>query len=80
MENTIKRILAEELGFKIDKILPNMNLIVDLDMDNFDRIDIMSRIEEECGVSIPHKAEIDTVQDIIDFCRKSDHDINKGTK
>ena len=71
MEKIIKRIIAEELGCEIDEVLPNKFLIEDLGMDNFDRIELAMHIEDELGVDIPNSAEIETVQDVIDFVEKA---------
>lgn len=66
---TIQDIISKQLGIDKNVILPESNLLTDLDADSIEAVEIIMSIEDEFGVEIPEDSieNIVTVQDLIDF-------------
>ncbi len=66
---TIQDIISKQLGIEKSAILPESNLLTDLDADSIEAVEIIMSIEDEFGVEIPEDSieNIVTVQDLIDF-------------
>ena len=66
---TIQDIISKQLGIEKSAILPESNLLTDLDADSIEAVEIIMTIEDEFGVEIPEDSieNIVTVQDLIDF-------------
>ena len=66
---TIQDIISKQLGIEKSAILPESNLLTDLDADSIEAVEIIMSIEDEFGVEIPEDSieNIATVQDLIDF-------------
>ena len=67
IEERVKAVLAENLGEKVENIIPEARLEDDLDADSLDFIDLIMAIEEEFGLEIPDEEanKLTTVKDII---------------
>ena len=66
---TIQDIISKQMGIEKSAILPESNLLTDLDADSIEAVEIIMSIEDEFGVEIPEDSieNIVTVQDLIDF-------------
>ncbi|MCR9255161.1 MAG: acyl carrier protein [Alphaproteobacteria bacterium] len=69
----VKKIVVEHLGVEEDKVVESANFIEDLNADSLDTVELVMAFEEEFGTEIPDDAaeKIQTVQDAIDFIKKS---------
>ena len=67
IEERVKAVLAENLGEKVENIIPEARLEDDLNADSLDFIDLIMAIEEEFGIEIPDEeaSKLTTVKDII---------------
>ena len=64
---TIREIIASQLGKDEDEITLETNVKDDLDADSLDVFQIINDIEDEFEVSIEDPESIVTVKDIVDF-------------
>jgi len=73
MEDKIKRIIAEALGYQQDEVLFRRSLIKDLGMDDLDKIEIVMALEEEFEMTISDEEsnKWETVGNIIDYIKKA---------
>jgi len=69
IEERVKKIVAEQLGVKLDEITNSSSFIEDLGADSLDTVELVMALEEEFETEIPdEKAEkITTVQEAIDY-------------
>ncbi len=67
----VKQVIAERLGKKVDEIRDDASFIEDLGADSLDIVDMVMKLEEEFGVSIPDEEleKIRTVKDAIDYIK-----------
>ena len=67
VEERVKAVLAENLGEKVENIIPEARLEDYLNADSLDFIDLIMAIEEEFGIEIPDEEanKLTTVKDII---------------
>ena len=67
IEERVKAVLAENLGEKVENIIPEARLEDNLDADSLDFIDLIMAIEEEFGIEISDEdaSKLTTVKDII---------------
>ena len=63
--------IAEELGVERDEVKPEATFIEDLGADSLDVVELIMKMEEEFGISIPDEdaEKIKTVQDAIDYIK-----------
>lgn len=63
----VKKIIAEELNVKEDKITMDSNLVEDLEADSLDAVEIIVRLEEEFDLQVEDEAaeNIKTVGDLV---------------
>ncbi len=63
----IKVIIADTLGVDEDKVVPEANLIEDLEADSLAVVELHMEIEEKTGIKIPDEviADLHTVQDVL---------------
>ena len=59
----VKKIVVEHLGVEEAKVTENASFIDDLGADSLDVVELVMRIEEEFGVSIPD-ADAETIQTV----------------
>lgn len=71
IEETVKRIIAEQLGVDEEKIVPEARFIEDLGADSLDTVELVMALEEEFDQEIPDEdaEKIRTVQDAIDYIK-----------
>jgi acyl carrier protein len=69
----VKKIVAENLGVDIEKVVEGANFIEDLGADSLDTVELVMAFEEEFGVEISDDAAetIVTVGDAIKFLEKA---------
>ncbi|MCS7213161.1 MAG: acyl carrier protein [Candidatus Calescibacterium sp.] len=69
IEIRVKSIIAEKLGKKVEDIKDDASFIDDLGADSLDIVDMIMKMEEEFGVSIPDEDldKIRTVKDAIQY-------------
>ncbi len=49
----IRQIISEQLGVKIEEVIPEASFIDDLGADSLDTVELVMALEEEFGVEIP---------------------------
>lgn len=59
----VKKIVIEHLGVEAEKVTEDASFIDDLGADSLDVVELVMRIEEEFGVSIPD-ADAETIQTV----------------
>lgn len=71
LEAKIKSVIAEKLGKRIEDIRNDASFIDDLGADSLDIVDMVMKLEEEFGISIPDEDldKIKTVGDAIEYIR-----------
>ena len=69
IEERVKKIVAEQLGVKLDEVTNEASFVDDLGADSLDTVELVMALEEEFETEIPDdKAEkITTVQLAIDY-------------
>lgn len=67
MLEKVQAMLAEALGISADKITPDARIIEDLGADSLDVVELLSRLEDEYGITIPEDdvENLKTVGDIV---------------
>jgi len=68
-EQEIKVILSEQLGVRIEKLVPEANLRDDLGADSLDEVELMMSLEHQFDIDIPDE-DVDkftTVKEVIDY-------------
>ncbi|GHU54268.1 acyl carrier protein [Clostridia bacterium] len=73
MFEKVQKIVAEQLGKKVDDVKLESAIAEDLGADSLDVVDLVMAVEEEFDVSIPdEKVEhMKTVNDIVEFLKTS---------
>ncbi|CAA2930622.1 acyl carrier protein [Arsenophonus endosymbiont of Bemisia tabaci] len=69
IESRVKKIIAEQLGVKEDKVANNSSFVEDLGADSLDTVELVMALEEEFDTEIPDEEaeKITTVQAAIDY-------------
>jgi len=69
IEESVKKIISEQLGVGIDEIRPESSFIDDLGADSLDIVELVMAMEEAFGTDIPDEdaEKIQTVKDAIDY-------------
>ena len=67
MLEKVQAMLADALGVSADKITPDARIIEDLGADSLDVVELLSRLEDEYGNTIPEDdvENLKTVGDIV---------------
>jgi acyl carrier protein len=65
----VKRIIAEQLGIKIEEVKDDASFVEDLGADSLDTVELVMALEEEFGTEIPDEEaeKISTVRDAVDY-------------
>lgn len=73
IEESVKAIIAEQLGVKKEEVINNASFVDDLGADSLDTVELVMALEEEFDTEIlDEEAEkITTVQAAIDFIQAS---------
>ena len=69
MFEKVRDMLAEDLNISADKITIESNVIEDLGADSLDMVELLSRLEDEEGVSIPEE-DLDGMTTVGDIVRE----------
>ena len=66
IEQRIKNILAEDFECDPERLVPDVNLFTDLDLDSIDAIDLMVRLQQETGRKVDPESfrHIRTLHDV----------------
>lgn len=67
--DTVKEIIASELGVEVGKVTGDAHFVDDLGADSLDTVELVMAFEEEFGLEIPDEdaEEMQTVGDAIDY-------------
>jgi len=74
IESKIKKIIAEELGFKENEITDDKTIVSDLGADSLDIVELTMAIEENFVIEVPDEdlEKLETVKDVIDYVKKAE--------
>jgi len=69
IEERVKKIVAEQLGVKLDEITNDAFFVEDLGADSLDTVELVMALEEEFETEIPDEdaEKITKVQEAIDY-------------
>ncbi|MHB8765912.1 MAG: acyl carrier protein [Deferrisomatales bacterium] len=72
IEEAVKKIVAEQLGVDLAKVVPEAAFIEDLGADSLDTVELVMALEEEFDQEIPDEdaEKIRTVQAAIDYIKQ----------
>ncbi|MFZ8804574.1 MAG: acyl carrier protein [Candidatus Calescibacterium sp.] len=72
IEMKIKSVIAEKAGKSVSDIRDDASFIEDLGLDSLDLVDMIMKLEEEFGISIPDEDldKIRTVKDAINYIKE----------
>jgi len=72
IEEAVKRIVAEQLGVDIEKVVNEASFIDDLGADSLDTVELVMALEEEFDQEIPDEdaEKIRSVQDAINYIQE----------
>lgn len=73
IEESVKAIIAEQLGVKKEEVINNASFVDDLGADSLDTVELVMALEEEFDIEIPDEEaeKITTVQSAINFIESS---------
>lgn len=69
VEERVKKIVAEQLGVKLEEVTTDASFVEDLGADSLDTVELVMALEEEFETEIPDEEaeKITTVQQAIDY-------------
>ena len=69
IEERVKKIVAEQLGVKLEDVTNEASFVDDLGADSLDTVELVMALEEEFELEIPDEEaeKISTVQTAIDY-------------
>jgi len=69
IEERVKKIVAEQLGVKLEEVANDSSFVEDLGADSLDTVELVMALEEEFETEIPDEEaeKITKVQDAIDY-------------
>ncbi len=69
IEERVKKIVAEQLGVKLEDVTNEASFVDDLGADSLDTVELVMALEEEFELEIPDEEaeKISTVQNAIDY-------------
>ena len=69
IEERVKKIVAEQLGVKLEEVSNDSSFVEDLGADSLDTVELVMALEEEFETEIPDEEaeKITTVQSAIDY-------------
>ncbi|MBQ0800053.1 MAG: acyl carrier protein [Porticoccaceae bacterium] len=76
MSDTQERVIkmvAEQLGVKVDEVKPDSSFIEDLGADSLDTVELIMALEEEFDTEIPDEdaEKLGSVKDAVDYIEKN---------
>ena len=72
MLEKIQAMLAEALNLPLEKVTPNAKIVDDLGADSLDVVELLSRLEDDFGVTIPDEdvENLVTIRDVANELEK----------
>jgi len=72
IESAVKRILTEEFEIDAAKLVPDVNLFEELDLDSIDAVDLVVRLQQETGKKVNPEdfKKIRTLRDVVSAVSK----------
>ncbi|MCB1632236.1 MAG: acyl carrier protein [Pseudomonadales bacterium] len=72
VEERVKKIVAEQLGVKLEEVTNDSSFVEDLGADSLDTVELVMALEEEFETEIPDEdaENITTVQHAIDYIER----------
>lgn len=69
IEERVKKIVAEQLGVKLEEVVSEASFVDDLGADSLDTVELVMALEEEFETEIPDEEaeKITKVQEAIDY-------------
>lgn len=69
VEERVKKIVAEQLGVKLEEVTTDASFVEDLGADSLDTVELVMALEEEFETEIPDEEaeKITKVQEAIDY-------------
>lgn len=69
IEERVKKIVAEQLGVKLEEVTTDASFVEDLGADSLDTVELVMALEEEFETEIPDEEaeKITKVQEAIDY-------------
>jgi acyl carrier protein len=73
IEDSVRKIVSEQLGIDESKVVASASFIEDLGADSLDTVELVMALEEHFGIEIPDEdsQKILTVQNVIDYIEAS---------
>jgi len=73
VEQTVRQIVADQLGLEVSQVSDNASFIDDLETDSLDRVELIMAFEETFDLEIPNQdaEKISTVQQAVDYIEKN---------
>ena len=73
IEERVKKIVAEQLGVKVEEVISAASFVEDLGADSLDTVELVMALEEEFETEIPDEEaeKITTVQLAIDYINQN---------
>ena len=67
IESAVKRILSEDFEIDESKLVPDVNLFEELDLDSIDAVDLVVRLQQETGKKVNPEdfKQIRTLRDVV---------------
>lgn len=71
IEERVKKIVAEQLGVKLEEVTSEASFVEDLGADSLDTVELVMALEEEFETEIPDEdaEKITKVQEAIDYVK-----------
>ena len=72
MEDTVKKIIVEQLGVDAEDVKPAASFVNDLGADSLDTVELVMAFEEEFNLEIPDDdaEKMLTVQNVMDYIKE----------
>ena len=67
IESAVRRILVSDFEIDESKLVPDANLVTDLDLDSIDAVDLVVRLQQETGKKVNPEdfKQIRTLRDVV---------------
>ncbi|HEY6254067.1 MAG TPA: acyl carrier protein [Candidatus Angelobacter sp.] len=73
VEQTVRQIVADQLGLEVSQVSGNASFADDLGIDSLDRVELVMAFEEAFNLEIPDQdaEKISTVKQAVDYIEKN---------